>query len=213
MELRIRVDRGVCMGSGQCVHWAPGVFDQDDEGISIVVDPSGEPEHKIVQAVTACPVQAISLIIDGTRVGPDDLRDWVHGTHSDDPLVEVLATLSDEHHHLRTALGTPPSDVTAVEMMSSLTSNHLRNEDQAYSAIAELVGSPLVDAFDEDHARIKGAVDDLVANRADPGGLRRAAADLANAVDDHIRLEETVLFPVALAVLARRRFSHPAGAS
>ncbi|MCA9038627.1 MAG: ferredoxin, partial [Planctomycetaceae bacterium] len=34
MDLEIRVDRGTCIGSGQCVHWAPGVFDQDEGAIS-----------------------------------------------------------------------------------------------------------------------------------------------------------------------------------
>ena len=34
------VDRDACMGSGNCVFWAPGVFDLDDDGIAVVV---GDP--------------------------------------------------------------------------------------------------------------------------------------------------------------------------
>jgi hemerythrin-like domain-containing protein len=52
----------------------------------------------------------------------------------------------------------------------------------------------LVDAFDTDHEMIIRALDELTEVRADP--TRR------DAVRDHIRLEETVLFPVVLAALA-----------
>ena len=38
MALEITIDRELCMGSGNCSFWAPGVFDLDDEGIAIVVD-------------------------------------------------------------------------------------------------------------------------------------------------------------------------------
>ena len=35
----IRVDRTLCMGSGQCCWYAPNTFDQDDETIAIVTNP------------------------------------------------------------------------------------------------------------------------------------------------------------------------------
>ena len=63
--MRIEIDREVCMGSGNCLFWAPGVFDLDDEGIAIVVDPAGAPEEKIVLAVEGCPTRAITLVRDG----------------------------------------------------------------------------------------------------------------------------------------------------
>ena len=40
VALDIRIDRDACMGSGNCSFWAPGVFDLDDDGIAIVVDPA-----------------------------------------------------------------------------------------------------------------------------------------------------------------------------
>lgn len=61
MELEIDVDRNRCIGSGQCVHWAPGVFTQDDDAISVVLDPRGETEDKLVRAIASCPMAAISL--------------------------------------------------------------------------------------------------------------------------------------------------------
>ena len=57
----IRVDRSLCMGSGQCCFYAPNTFDQDDETIAIVTDPGGDPEEAIQAAVDGCPTQAISI--------------------------------------------------------------------------------------------------------------------------------------------------------
>jgi ferredoxin len=58
----IRIDRSLCMGSGQCSWYAPNTFDQDDETIAIVTDPEGDPEEAIKTAVVSCPTQAISIV-------------------------------------------------------------------------------------------------------------------------------------------------------
>ena len=55
----IRVDRSLCMGSGQCCWYAPNTFDQDDETIAIVVDQHGDPAEAIRAAVDSCPARAI----------------------------------------------------------------------------------------------------------------------------------------------------------
>lgn len=68
MALEISIDREKCMGSGNCIFWAPGVFDLDDDGISTVVDQSGAPEEKIVLAAQGCPTQAISVARDGEKI-------------------------------------------------------------------------------------------------------------------------------------------------
>jgi ferredoxin len=60
----IRVDRTLCMGSGQCCWYAPNTFDQDDETIAIVIDPQGDPEEAIETAVGSCPTGAISIATD-----------------------------------------------------------------------------------------------------------------------------------------------------
>ena len=57
----IRVDRSLCMGSGQCSWYAPNTFDQDDETIAIVVDQHGDPAEAIQTAVDSCPTRAISI--------------------------------------------------------------------------------------------------------------------------------------------------------
>jgi ferredoxin len=65
MGLEISIDRDRCMGSGNCSFWAPGVFDLDDDGIAIVVDPTACGEDKILLAAQGCPTQAITV----TRTG------------------------------------------------------------------------------------------------------------------------------------------------
>jgi ferredoxin len=68
MALDISIDRDLCMGSGNCSFWAPGVFDLDDEGIAFVVDPAAQPEDKVVLAAQGCPTQAIRVVRDGTQL-------------------------------------------------------------------------------------------------------------------------------------------------
>ena len=68
MGLEIEINREVCMGSGNCSFWAPGVFDLDDDGVAIVVDIDGAPEDKIILAAQGCPTQAISVSRDGTKL-------------------------------------------------------------------------------------------------------------------------------------------------
>ena len=68
MALRIEIDRDACMGSGNCGFWAPGVFDLDDDGIAIVVDPEAQPEDKILLAAQGCPTQAISVYRGDERI-------------------------------------------------------------------------------------------------------------------------------------------------
>jgi ferredoxin len=66
--VEITIDRDVCMGSGNCSFWAPGVFDLDDDGIAIVVDPAGAPVDKIVLAAQGCPTQAIAVMENGQKL-------------------------------------------------------------------------------------------------------------------------------------------------
>jgi len=68
VALSIEINRDVCMGSGNCSFWAPGVFDLDDDGIAIVTDPEGEPEDKILLAAQGCPTQAINIFRDGEKI-------------------------------------------------------------------------------------------------------------------------------------------------
>jgi ferredoxin len=68
MALEVEIDRDACMGSGNCVYEASGVFDLDDDGISTVVDPAAVPEEQIIAAARKCPTQAILVRRDGVAV-------------------------------------------------------------------------------------------------------------------------------------------------
>jgi ferredoxin len=68
VALDIRIDRESCMGSGNCSFWAPGVFDLDDDGIAVVLDPAGAPDDKIVLAAQGCPTQAIAVFDGDTKL-------------------------------------------------------------------------------------------------------------------------------------------------
>jgi ferredoxin len=62
---KIDVDRDLCMGSGQCVFYAPLTFDQDETTIAIVADADGDSSVNVRTAVDACPTQALSFLEDG----------------------------------------------------------------------------------------------------------------------------------------------------
>jgi ferredoxin len=66
--LKIEINRELCMGSGNCSFWAPDVFDLDDDGIAVVLDPTAAPEDKIILAGQGCPTQAISISQDGEKI-------------------------------------------------------------------------------------------------------------------------------------------------
>jgi ferredoxin len=59
--IRIEIDRDRCVGSGNCLFWAPGTFDLDSEGVSVVIDPVGDDEDAIRVAAEGCPTRAISI--------------------------------------------------------------------------------------------------------------------------------------------------------
>ncbi|MCX5065758.1 ferredoxin [Micromonospora lupini] len=56
-------DRDICLGTGRCVMTAPALFDQDDDGMVVVLrQPRGADEDEDVrEAVNLCPSGAISL--------------------------------------------------------------------------------------------------------------------------------------------------------
>jgi ferredoxin len=61
--VKVTADRDVCISAGNCVMVADALFDQDDDGIVMVlVDkvPEGEEEHAR-EAVKMCPSQALRL--------------------------------------------------------------------------------------------------------------------------------------------------------
>ena len=66
--LEVRIDWDRCMGSGNCVFWAPDTFELGDEGHTVVIDPAATDEERLRIAAQGCPVGAISLWRNGTEV-------------------------------------------------------------------------------------------------------------------------------------------------
>jgi ferredoxin len=61
--VKVAADRDVCISAGNCVMSASAVFDQDDDGIVVVlVDnvPDSEEGH-VREAVKLCPSQALRI--------------------------------------------------------------------------------------------------------------------------------------------------------
>jgi ferredoxin len=68
MALEIDIDHNACMGSGNCVYTAPGVFALDDDSIAYVVDPDASPEEAVLTAARQCPTHAITVRRDGKEL-------------------------------------------------------------------------------------------------------------------------------------------------
>lgn len=61
--MRVKVDREVCVGAGQCVLAAPNVFDQDSNDgrvILLIPDPDQADHAEVRNAVQICPSGAIT---------------------------------------------------------------------------------------------------------------------------------------------------------
>ncbi len=64
--IQITVDYDKCCGSGNCVRSAPGVFDQDDDGIVVLLRQDDLTGQLAIDAQTAaglCPTWAITTAV------------------------------------------------------------------------------------------------------------------------------------------------------
>jgi ferredoxin len=61
--MKIRVDREACIGAGQCALVAGSIFDQDDDGLVVLLEetPSDDFLTLVRKAVSLCPAKAIAL--------------------------------------------------------------------------------------------------------------------------------------------------------
>jgi ferredoxin len=64
-ELQIAIDRGACMGAGECVFRAPHTFAFDTEGRSVVIGSGADDGEAVLDAARGCPNFAISVTRDG----------------------------------------------------------------------------------------------------------------------------------------------------
>jgi ferredoxin len=68
MGIEIDIDRDACMGSGNCVFAAPGVFELDDDSVARVGNAQASPEEAVVTAAHQCPTHAITVRHDGAAL-------------------------------------------------------------------------------------------------------------------------------------------------
>ncbi|MEW2511320.1 ferredoxin [Streptomyces sp. NPDC046870] len=61
--MRVTADRDRCVGSGQCAMLSPEVFDQDDDGLVLVLreEPAADHHEAVHQAADLCPAQSIRV--------------------------------------------------------------------------------------------------------------------------------------------------------
>ncbi len=57
------IEHDMCIASGACVRACPEVFDQDDEGMVVVLQehPGPELRDRVLDAAKACPALVISV--------------------------------------------------------------------------------------------------------------------------------------------------------
>lgn len=59
--LRVRIDRTLCVGFGDCVTESPQAFRLDDESVAVFVTPHLVDRETLLRACDACPVDAITV--------------------------------------------------------------------------------------------------------------------------------------------------------
>ena len=60
-NLKIRIDRGLCVGFGDCVTGAPEAFELDSEGLAVFTQPERVERERLLAACEACPVDALTV--------------------------------------------------------------------------------------------------------------------------------------------------------
>jgi ferredoxin len=70
-DLRVRIDRTLCVGFGDCVTGAPDAFKLDDEGIVVFLQPENAEQTRLIEACDACPVDALTVWdVTGRQIVP-----------------------------------------------------------------------------------------------------------------------------------------------
>jgi len=59
IEVEVNVD--LCIGTGNCVFFAPEVFEMGESGQATVLDPMARPAEDVVWAAKQCPIRAIRV--------------------------------------------------------------------------------------------------------------------------------------------------------
>jgi len=71
MAYTVKIDRDLCIGSGDCVRIAAKTFKLDSENKSTVIAQNADSDEVLMQAAQTCPVAAVILADEtGKQVFP-----------------------------------------------------------------------------------------------------------------------------------------------
>jgi ferredoxin len=59
--LRVRIDRTLCVGFGDCVKESPEAFALDDDNVAIFTTPDAVAREALLRACASCPVDALTV--------------------------------------------------------------------------------------------------------------------------------------------------------
>jgi ferredoxin len=62
--LRVRIDRTLCVGFGDCVKESPEAFALDEENVAIFASADAVAREALLRACASCPVDALTVWTD-----------------------------------------------------------------------------------------------------------------------------------------------------
>ena len=62
--MRVKVNRDLCVGLGNCVALAPSVFELDEEDKAVVLESASVDDDALLEAAESCPYDAIIISDD-----------------------------------------------------------------------------------------------------------------------------------------------------
>jgi ferredoxin len=69
--MKVKVDRDLCIGLGNCVAIAPTAFELDEQNKVTLTDPKSVDDKTLTDAAESCPVNAIIIEDDaGNQIYP-----------------------------------------------------------------------------------------------------------------------------------------------
>jgi ferredoxin len=69
--LRVRIDRTLCVGFGDCVKESPDAFALDEENVAVFATPDAVARAALLRACASCPVDALTVWAeDGKQIVP-----------------------------------------------------------------------------------------------------------------------------------------------
>ena len=61
LDVEVDIDRDRCIGSQNCVHHLPSMFQIDDEGLAVTITAADASDAQLDLVVRDCPTEAIQL--------------------------------------------------------------------------------------------------------------------------------------------------------